>query len=68
MVHETWKQPCPRISSLRHLAWNYGFLRFHSKCVKKKKNQALDQMSLCKTKTNQDQYDRIFKIKASDAL
>ena len=34
----------------------------------KKKNQALDQMSLCKTKTNQDQYDRIFNIKASDAL
>ena len=39
-------------------------------CKKKKKNQALDQMSLLetKTKTNQDQYDRIFNIKASDAL
>ena len=38
-------------------------------CKKTKTKQALDQMSLLKTKTktNQDQYDRIFNIKAFDA-
>ena len=38
-------------------------------CKKTKTKQALDQMSLLKTKTktNQDQYDRVFNIKAFDA-